>query len=697
MCSRFWRDIRGRRVIAVVGDLGRGSSVARSSEIMAPKAKPAAKKVAAPKAETLIQQMEVDASADKKRPSSKRARRDLDGQVEKLVKDNFKTWSSQAVDVVLRDGLTLRQTLARDKARNLRGELTMGKNYYAMMRKFFEDGESPGRKLKVSHKTDSENERLKEALFELTGHKSNLRPFVAFLDEDVVDNQRTVVAVLKAALDIKPDSGPKQANAVLEVMKWTIRNGVSKNFPAEVSICKDHFDLALTRSFVYMKKHDIGLDSWWAVHSEVLGLVVDPVAFEACLKCKSDWMDVAPQLNLVVSSSLVGQEVFGVAFRSLKHNRAQAVVDDLLAALRKEKVITAQTLKTYKNRYISELKKMQQDPFATFARKMTKVVYRKCSVEVPITSLVEQFTANCAAAVKTLAVEIGVLPSLFSEDDLVEEPEERVQITISPEVLVSYKEARSAAVKLMAGAEEYTGETITKALLTKRLVLQSLDQTFKVEEAFWVFMKSDAGERLLQSRLLDCLPDLDKPMAIDESHQAMQNLGRTSLLSFAGFGLAGMCKTLQAWLVAMKHGRAPDFGSAIEGDFMVTAVRRISLFARWPLQDAASSSSGPVVVTVYGKQAVDKVLDDVVAKGGEDPAANLNLADMRPLHVFAHLLSEVQKSQAATLTDAILSKVGIVVAAADSSQNMQPPKKVRKCQKSADTARRSVVAGYFDA
>jgi hypothetical protein len=178
--------------------------------------------------------MEAEEEQEKSKTKRPTSRRDLVGQVDKLVKDNFKSWGARQVDCILREGLTLRQTLHRDKADHNKGEIKMGKNYYAAIRKLFEDIEAPCKKLKVQHNTDYENEKLKAALYELTHHRCNMKPFLSFLEEDVVDNQRTVVAVLKASLDIKPESGPKQTNLIVEVMRWCIRNSVHTNFVAEV-------------------------------------------------------------------------------------------------------------------------------------------------------------------------------------------------------------------------------------------------------------------------------------------------------------------------------------------------------------------------------------------------------------------------------------------------------------------------------
>ena len=79
------------------------------------------------KPECLTAQIEEEEQAISAKSKRNRAPRDLESQIEKLLRDHFKGWGPQQVDCTIREGLSLRQKLLRDKELYNRGELTMGK------------------------------------------------------------------------------------------------------------------------------------------------------------------------------------------------------------------------------------------------------------------------------------------------------------------------------------------------------------------------------------------------------------------------------------------------------------------------------------------------------------------------------------------------------------------------------------------
>jgi len=61
----------------------------------------------------------------------------LDTTINKCLRDNFGDFSSAEVDLVMVDGMSLRDTLKRDKALQKIGQLTMGMYYYQQLRSKF--------------------------------------------------------------------------------------------------------------------------------------------------------------------------------------------------------------------------------------------------------------------------------------------------------------------------------------------------------------------------------------------------------------------------------------------------------------------------------------------------------------------------------------------------------------------------------
>lgn len=636
-----------------------------------------------------MQKLEAD-EMERKTPSKRGApKRSLEAQVDKLLKDNFRSWGPQQTDCLLRNGMTLRQVLLRDKEKFNKGEVKMGKNYYIEMRRLYEDHQSPAKRLRVANPLDSESDKLRSALYELTSHRCNMKPFLAFLEEDIVDNQRTVVAVLKASLDVKVETSPKHCNIVLEVMRWVKRNGVHKTYASEVEVAKDHFDSALTKNFSFMKKNSVSLDEWWSTHGGIAELVVVRSDWEICMQCKSKWVDVTDTLNAVVTTK-IGHAVFGLAQGAIKHNRADIAIAEVIALLERLPAIDAESLRKNKAAFVTKARSLDIDPYETFPKHMVVVTYRRFVVEVSVNSIMEQYTLQVGAVVRTIAVDSGDLPALLVEDELVPPVVTKSSAKVAPDILNEAKAARSAAGKILDALEEVTGEEIAKLLAHKRMVLVGIDPTFKVEEAFWAGLAGERGTDAVQASILACFPDgVETLYDIADTAGRLACLGKSKVFDFCGRGIAAKFTTIQSWVRSMQAGRSPSLDDGCDGPFLNSVRHRLGNFAKYDTTDKDGA-----ITKVVGKKAIDKVFESVHTKKSAGP---LSLSDVRLLHIFSFMLDEEQKAVTHTWTEEIIA--GDTNAASSSSaaatKNKKGAPKRNAAKKSGPDSRDKVVAGYF--
>lgn len=640
---------------------------------------------------TLIAKIEAEESKHTSSSKKSKPRRDLEAQVEKLLKDNFKGWTSRQIDCVLKDGLSLRQTLVKDKEDHHNGSITMGKNYYSAMKVKFVDVDTPSTRLKVQNVADFENPKLRAALVELIGHRGNMRPLHAFLEEDVVENQKSVVAVLRAILDIKPESGPKHTQLIIETMRWIKRNKVDVTYGNEVVSCKEHFDNALVKSFVYMKKNDVSLESWWVLHEGIVGLVANIVAFSKCLMCKSEWIEVAQELLEVVGSCGLGRVVFGPAAEALKHHRVQLTILETLKELgQTSEIITKSSLKDAKTTWVDSVKAHGIDPHENFPKRSVQVCYRGFLFDLPVNSWMEFFNLNCSAFIKGIGVERGLLEPMFVEIGLLGKRDDLQKLQVAPELLVEVATARAAASRLLDTSEDLCCDEVAKVITAKRLLLLSIDPAFKLEEGLWTALRGDIGIKLLQGRILDCLPKQDSLMSIEASIGLLEALAKAQVLSFCGRGISGQYDTVQTWLQTMRNGRCPVFGSGTEAGFMQQVQNRLNWFCIWR---SSAGSSAPAQV-LYGKDAVLQLVEELEIKA-KDTKVKLALPDVRPLHIFAWLLTEVQKDLVQRWTDGILSSAGIANQCASKKKDEPAAKKKKVGKHAAEPVQGGVVENYF--
>ena len=162
------------------------------------------------------------------------------------------------VDVMKKEGLTLRQRITRDKeAASLAGSTSkMGKFYYQQMWELYE-GANPCEKLPVSSPDEPEEPLLKTALIsfvKVSTSTSQLTEWCCMVPEV---NQTSVCALFRQLLRTYPAQNMIIATLICDVMKMVVRIGLDTKYPAEVKAMTSHFDIALLKTFVNFKANNL--------------------------------------------------------------------------------------------------------------------------------------------------------------------------------------------------------------------------------------------------------------------------------------------------------------------------------------------------------------------------------------------------------------------------------------------------------
>lgn len=121
------------------------------------------------------------------------------------------------------------------------------------------------------------------------------------------------------------------------------------------------------------------------------------------------------------------------------------------------------------------------------------------------------------ALVRTVAVDLGKLPKLWREDDLVEAPRPQWAITIEDCLIKEATLARTTMTEMLTD-DVATGETIRRLLKTKQTLTKQIDRHFKIEDSFFENVVGQFAEKRLQRATLECLPDAgsQRAFSIDE-------------------------------------------------------------------------------------------------------------------------------------------------------------------------------------
>jgi hypothetical protein len=618
--------------------------------------KAAKKQFSEAKATTLIQQAEQTAGAKTAGAGRVLARKPTDEVVQKIIGDNFKGWGHR-VDTVFRHDRNIRQNLSRDVRLKREKKLVMGKTYYNSLKEMYSSEASPMLAFYASSDTDEMDPAICEALVSLkAGRVMNAKPLLTRLQQNEPETERTIVAILKASLDIHATHHIKQTEVIIEICKWVFRNNVHIRYADFVKFCKPHWDCALAKHFKYQHAQGLSADEWWSLHSDIAKLVLDGTAFEACLKCDSDWLSVEAELRAMMESTL-GKEVFEDYYCALLYKKNTFIVDTFVAKLATEDLDTT-VLAANRAEMVKHVKDAGKDAFEAFAPRATIVTYRGVSLEVQCNSILEEWGVKTYAMYVGDAVDTKVLPPLFVEDLLV--PGGRtVTRKIDASLLREATIMRVKAAHFLVATAEPTALDICSMFESKGIFLSSINKFFKVDAQLFNYMRGASGEQAATLRVLEAFPTEASHKSVALTLEGIGALEQSKVLDFVGPAMKAPVALIRKWLETMRDGRCPDFGDA-SGDFLMAVRQRFAFFCRFPsdkMKVAAPASSK--AVTLIGAAALDRYFDliqDKIAKKKE-----FTLRDLTELHQFKYLLAPDKAELVATWTTDVWKAAGLNV------------------------------------
>lgn len=181
-------------------------------------------------------------------------------------------------------------------------------------------------KLQVANPNELVGDNLRRALIAMKSTPASRSPFSEFLESSGPRNQRELIGILKAMLELRPSLSKGHCTTCVDVMRWLVRTKMADRFKFEVGLARQSFDAALTQAFVNMKKEALSLTMFWNLYKAVCGLVLPMEAAHTLMAAKQHWMDVAGELDLVTSSSELGKKMFAFAHDLVVAERVRQVM-----------------------------------------------------------------------------------------------------------------------------------------------------------------------------------------------------------------------------------------------------------------------------------------------------------------------------------------------------------------------------------
>jgi hypothetical protein len=625
--------------------------------------------------------VEAAAKQTRRRPS-----KTMDDTIQKMYFDNFKArgWPQESLDLVIRNGQSLRQHMTAAKLHHVAGGEPLGKLFYDSARSLYSDLDTPALRMKVLDPTEPEDQIVRAAIEALTNYRSDREPASAIFSSDYIPNQKSLVALFRAVHELQPTSSPV-ADFFIDLLSYCVRNDLHTKHKQIFDELRPRLDSALDKHWMCWKPSGLSASLWFDIHEPYIGAIVDKAALQRCFNTKSNWMEVSDDLAVVVQSA-VGSRIFFPKYKSLA---GQRVVAQIQTAVANHGTVEINAASVAQLRAICEANctaagKKFHDPFDLPIE--IKMVYRGVDIKVMTSNLHEVFLYSVSCVIKSLAVDLGELDPLWCENELVPTTTTKPTCKIDAALLRTPKLARRAAMDLLT-SEGQTGGAIKNTLVSKQQMLRSMDKDWAVEHHFFMGMVGDVGEAMLRSKILESLPKSDNDIPVAESYARISSLESTKLYSFVAVGAQVACAKVKDLVGLIQNKRQPKFPIPCS-DFLTTIKERLGYFCVFSVGGSSSSSD---TSTSRGRAAIQKYLEMAEAK--VTASEEITLHDVNTLNIFSWLLETSETVRLKAITDTIMKHVMVEAAS-------EMPKKKQKTGSKRATAEKhilktKVMSNYF--
>lgn len=638
-------------------------------------------------ASTLLQK-----EAEQTKSSAKKQKvRSMDAAVQKALHDNFikRGWDLASLDLVKREGKTVREFVTEAKQRQHDGDGVIGKFFYHDLRILFQDNGSAKHQMKVVDPSQPEDERISDACVALTtGRMETIAMDSIFEDDYNPPNQKNAKCMFASFLEVSYSTDAGSA-FLIRALSYIHRNQLHSTYELLWDALKEVMDKALEKDYLSMKSAGLSQALWLKKHSAYLGIVADYQAIKQCVDTTTNWNDVRDELQRACQSHC-GSRIFASKLSIVSNLVMSDKLQVIIAKLAGEDITTA-AIKTTMEFVHQMAAGMGKDLTGKLSSEET-IWYEYCGMKCStrVNSLQQESMIRIHALAKTRAVRKGVLKPLWCEDELVLKPHDDQEKGVSEEVVADSVVARSAAAELLPSG---SGTEIKNFLTSKHKLLVGMDRWWQIERDFWLSVVGEPGEAKLKDMVLSVLPSPENDAKPDEVLSKLLEITNGKLYEFVSVGVRVTIESLVKIVRTLVGCRAPEWPTTNDS-FIHTARLRVSCFCRAIVAAVPATEATPAIEAkqVTGREAMCELYKQ--AKADKDQGTSLTFQSLMPFRLYPWLLLDEEKRVA----DEWLADV---VGTAAPTQNKKPKDKgasatkKEKLQAQADKAKKRKLASLY--
>ena len=569
------------------------------------------------------------------RHRSQADRRCFEDKIDRVLGEHFAGFEGSTVETHAAEGATLRLAVARivwlDEAC---GWKAVSSTQIAAVRMAYATGDVVECLLLEAHGVEgAPSKRVVDACsLALTKqtNKRDRRPLLALLPTLRSVSRGDAKEMLRTCITLRPSAHPDLTNFVVSIMKTMVQFKVDMRFPRLASCVAKVFDDALVAMHALTMRAEGNLRSFRENFGHLFHLVTDATAHIDALidATDADFRLYLDQLHAVVASASLGKAMFEWALPRAAASHMKWYIDEHCRCPT-DRLFTPDDLHTLREQCQQEAEKHKK--YLSTQHRVIVLTYRASRVTLKVSSAQEEIELRTAAWLKSTNV-MGCLQQMKWEELLFPDCDQEVPQTCADRVLVGFTRAREAVDMLLESTSCVgVGANIDdlKAHLTKnRAVWLSEDPTFVLEIGVLACLAGEAGETMVEDRILASLPTAEVEKGAFEVLAAVKEVMQAVWFPWIPQSSQASVKVISNVLHDMTQHKCPrGVGFLKSTSFLRKVEAGLSFMVKEICADGA---------ILFGSAAIEAKLDKYL----EQLHAQLRVTygDLTPLAVFEWLL-----------------------------------------------------------
>lgn len=370
----------------------------------------------------------------------------------------------------------------------------------------------------------------------------------------------------------------------------------------------------------------------------VCSFVLDVAAVDKLLELKDNWGAAAADLHNVVESSLLGERMFSFALVDCTSFQVTEAITNAINAVLKGHITMEKVNSAVRAAQAAIDNLVGVDRLSM--KRVVEVVYRGVACKVEVSSVHEQKILQISSLLKqcALGVQKGsgdkALVPLFCENALAP-PVQPYGHLIDDEVLVNYNTCRTTANDMMTEEALANGHQVREFLKCKGDTLYQIDQTIKLECAWFEQMVQHGAQARLEDMAIAALP---KDVGIHCPKQCalkLSELKKIDLYKFVGNEAQSSVNLTYELVFAISQNRSPTMHVCQKNAFF----RRVGSLLQWFVAVRDPENETELLGGAAALNARFKITMGMVEK---DPSG-VNFDVLRDFHTYSWLLTKDQQ------------------------------------------------------